>query len=172
MTDKDTLTIPLSVAAELGILGRLRNLGYKVPDEQEVDNQRLNREAAMRESVARLTSERHEAVAAKDNAYRERDMCVALIARGAAALGYRVGLGQHNPLDIAWEQDWRTIVFVDLPTGQVSWHIHDSERPWFEDFPTYDSEWDGHDTAEKYRRVMAFVKNAWSLPNGYGCATP
>lgn len=87
----------------------------------------------------------------KDGAYRERDMCVALMARLAASLGYRVGMGRHEG---EWEDDWRWVVYVDLPTGQVSWHIHDSERDWF-DFPAYPGAWDGHTTEQKYERVLA-----------------
>jgi len=94
----------------------------------------------------------------QDQAYKERDMCVALIARMALALGYRVWLAQHPDAD--WEDDWRTIVYIDLPTGQVSWHIHDSEREWFLRDLHYNSNpdliWDGHDTAEKYRRVLEY----------------
>lgn len=105
--------------------------------------------------TARLLAERDAAVVAKDGAYRERDMCVAFIANSAKVLGCRVGLGQHDQLDADWGEDWRTIVFVDLPTGQVSWHIHDSERVWFASLRGYDGEWDGHDTEEKYRRVLA-----------------
>jgi hypothetical protein len=52
--------------------------------------------------------------AQKDGAYRERDMCVALMARLAATLGYRVGMARHEG---EWEDDWRWIVYVDLPSA-------------------------------------------------------
>lgn len=89
----------------------------------------------------------------KDAAYDERDRCVALIAFMALQLGYRVGLARHEGPD--WDDDWRNIVFIDLPTGQVSWHYHDSERHLFETLPPYPGEWDGHTTPEKYARVNA-----------------
>ncbi|MEN3308914.1 MAG: hypothetical protein V7603_5116 [Micromonosporaceae bacterium] len=38
------------------------------------------------------------------------------------------------------------VVYLDLPTGQVSWHL-----------PAYSRTWDGHTTVEKYQRVAAFV---------------
>lgn len=38
------------------------------------------------------------------------------------------------------------VVYLDLPSGQVSWHL-----------PAHSNPWDGHTTAEKYRRVAAFV---------------
>lgn len=89
----------------------------------------------------------------KDAAYNERDRCVALLARMAKALGYRAGLAEHPSEDASWDHDWRTIVFVDLPGGQASWHVHDSERPLFVALNVYDGEWDGHSSEEKYRRV-------------------
>lgn len=95
-------------------------------------------------------------LAQKDAAYRERDMCVALIAKLAAAQGYRVGMARHEG---EWEDDWRWIVYIDLPTGQVSWHIHDSEREWF-DFQVYPGTWDGHTTDQKYERMAALRAGA------------
>jgi hypothetical protein len=91
--------------------------------------------------------------AQKDGAYAERDQCVALIARMALKLGYPAWLGRHEGAD--WDDDWRTIVFVQLPAGQVSWHIHDSELPMFRGLVASGPAWDGHSTEEKYRRVLA-----------------
>lgn len=96
---------------------------------------------------------------AKDIAYGERDLCVALIAKLALACGNRAWLGLHDPADKNWDDDWRTIVFVELPTGQMSWHIQDSELSLFA-FLTDRSlvlraPWDGHTTEEKYDRLRA-----------------
>ena len=91
--------------------------------------------------------------AAKDGAYRERNQVVAALARLLLSLGHNVGLGQHDPADQAWEDDWRNIVYMELPNGQVSWHIHDSELGLFEGLPPYDRAWDGHTTEEKHRRL-------------------
>lgn len=54
-----------------------------------------------------------------------------------------------------WEDDWRNIVCVHLPTGQATWHIHDSELAWFTHLSKQDNHWDGHTTDEKYERVLA-----------------
>lgn len=90
---------------------------------------------------------------AVDSAYAERDMCVSLIARLAVACGFRA----HVAEDATQEAGWRHVVFVELPTGQVSWHVHDREMPWFASLPRGENKWDGHDTREKYRRVL----DAW-----------
>ncbi len=102
------------------------------------------------------------AIALKDSAYGERNKVVALLARMAVALGWRAGIGLHPLSDKAWEPDWRTIVFIDLPTGQATWHFHDSERRLLDGLPAYGEAWDGHSTGEKYRRVS----RALAKPSG------
>lgn len=92
----------------------------------------------------------------KDGAYSERDQVVAGFATLARALGWPVWLATHVG---EWEDDWRNIVFVETPYGQMSWHYHDSERPWFSSV-AFDSEpkpWDGHSTSQKYERLRGLV---------------
>ena len=94
-------------------------------------------------------------IQSKDRAYAERDMCVALVAHMVKSFFGKAGLARHEGAD--WEDDWRNIVFIDLPTGQVSWHFHDSEMHLFKELGAYEGKWDGHTTEEKYARVnMAF----------------
>ena len=47
---------------------------------------------------------------------------------------------------------------VDLPTGQVSWHLPKQEviGAW----PAYQGPWDGHDLDEKQKRIEAFIRRA------------
>lgn len=93
--------------------------------------------------------------AQKDGAYLERNRCVALIARMALATGWRAGVAR-TAIE-GWSADWHGCVYVDLPTGQCSWHFHDSQAHLFAGLPAYTGAWDGHDTPEKYRRVgLAF----------------
>lgn len=102
------------------------------------------------------------AEAAKDGAYLERNQCVALIARMAHALGYWAGTAK-TAIE-GWSEDWHGCTYIDLPAGQVSWHYHDSQAYLFDWLPPYCGEWDGHDTSEKYRRVLSHVL----MPNAYG----
>jgi hypothetical protein len=94
----------------------------------------------------------------KDAAYAERNQCVALLVRMALALGWKAGVREHPAEDKDWEDDWRTVVFVDLPTGQVSWHFHDSEKHLLGGLPRYLGTWDGHTTPEKYQRVNGALR--------------
>ncbi len=83
--------------------------------------------------------------------YRERDQLVAALSKMFPA--HR---SWHEGSD--WEDEWREIICIHLPAGHVTWHIHQSELDLFEHLvpsPPYLNHWDGHDTAEKYRRLNA-----------------
>ena len=59
----------------------------------------------------------------------------------ANELGYESGI-RIDPS----EPDW-PVVYIELPTGQVSWHM-----------PCHKYEWDGHSTEEKYERIRSFCE--------------
>lgn len=95
------------------------------------------------------------AQAQKDAAYVERNRVVAGLAALAVKLGYRAGT---TYTDIpGWDNEWHGAVFIDLPTGQVSWHYHQDDHQLFAFLPDYPDKWDGHDTPEKYRRLAALA---------------
>lgn len=87
---------------------------------------------------------------AADAAYAERNCLVALLARL-----YPSGI-KRTAIE-GWDPEWHGCVYIDLPTGQASWHYHDSETDLFDDLPPYHGEWDGHSTEEKYRRVRVLM---------------
>lgn len=50
------------------------------------------------------------------------------------------------------ELDW--FVYVNLPTGQVSWHVKHEFRGMFSHLIALPiSPWDGHDQEEKWKRI-------------------
>lgn len=65
----------------------------------------------------------------------------------AIALALRAGIHAGIGLDPE-EPDW-PVAFIELPTGQVTWH-----------FPSHPIAWDGHDTDEKYRRIREYCVGA------------
>lgn len=81
--------------------------------------------------------------------YRERDQLVAALSKQ-----YDAHLSRHMG---EWEDEWRNIVCIHLPSGQATWHIHDSELSLFAHLfgKPVENHWDGHDTEEKYRRLNA-----------------
>jgi len=117
------------------------------------------------DEVERLEAERDEQKASKDTAYSERDMLVCLISKL-----FPSHLERHPSSDESWEDDWRWIVFVELPTGQATWHIHDSELSWFDHLQRTDGNtWDGHTTSEKYCRVERIERISSMAQNIASC---
>lgn len=62
---------------------------------------------------------------------------IAVARKHGIAAGFRID--QKEP---AWP-----VAFLELPTGQVSWHL-----------PGHDVEWDGHTTEEKFERIERFIQ--------------
>ena len=85
---------------------------------------------------------------APDEAYLDRNLAVQIFAVMARHIGYNVGVKNRN-------DEW-PILYVDLPTGQVSWHIPKEEIAAY--FPDYSDEWDGHNVNEKRNRLMRFLE--------------
>jgi hypothetical protein len=116
---------------------------------QSCDDQRGG-EAGMWPCVRAMRAERAERAEreAKDGAYLERNQCVAALSKLFPATVSRTAIE-------GWSEDWHGCVYIDLPTGQVSWHFHDSQAHLFAHLPSGVVKWDGHDTPEKYRRLAA-----------------
>lgn len=98
--------------------------------------------------------------AEKDAIYKERNLCVALIADLARSLAVPVWIAEHQGKE--FDPEWRNVLFVDLPgVGQISWHVHESELKHFRYIPRNSVKaYDGHTTEEKYNRIKEYV-NIW-----------
>ena len=81
---------------------------------------------------------------ATDVLYRERHHLIAHV----AALYPSVMVLNADPA----EPDW-PVLYITLPTGQVSWHIAPADMDLFRHVPVGAARWDGHDVTEKYRRL-------------------
>lgn len=82
------------------------------------------------------------------NVYEERANLVALLAQI-----YPSYWDYSDPE----EPDW-PVVYVELPTGQTSWHISPDDWWIFACVPRkYGAQWDGHSTEEKYQRVRDLI---------------
>ena len=84
-----------------------------------------------------------------DEAYFDRNQAVQLLARTAWLLGWPMGVRRDPD-----EPDW-PVLMIDLPSGQVSWHIKADELIGM--WPAYPGEWDGHSLDEKRRRLEAEI---------------
>jgi len=65
------------------------------------------------------------------------------------ALLFAHDLGMHAGIRIDENDPTWPVVYIELPTGQVSWHL-----------PQHVDIWDGHDTDIKYQRINEWVKNS------------
>lgn len=82
-----------------------------------------------------------------DALYTERAHLVALLARDYPSAYV------EDPENDGW-----ILVYVDLPTGQASWHIGPNDQHLFAHVRfAPDTEWDGHTSEEKYGRVRALI---------------
>lgn len=89
----------------------------------------------------------------KNAAYKERNQLIALL----ASL-YPSSLERH-PEEEEWEDDWRWVVFIDFPDFQASWHIHDSDLPFFDHISRLQGrKWDGHTTELKYKNIRNLAR--------------
>lgn len=80
-------------------------------------------------------------IEAADMDYPKRYGLVLRAMGAALKAGFDVGI-RVDPVDPEWP-----VVYIELPDGQVSWHM-----------PQHGREWDGHDTITKYKRCRAFAK--------------
>lgn len=79
-----------------------------------------------------------------DAVYAERNRLVIALAKH-----YPHGWGKDPA-----EPDW-PVLYIDLPTGQVSWHFKKEDAINSGLLGGYDGEWDGHSDDEKYARLAA-----------------
>lgn len=83
-----------------------------------------------------------------EEAYLDRNLCVQTMVRMASELGYKTGIRDDG--------NW-SIFYIDLPTGQVSWHIPKLDIVGM--FPYYLDDWDGHDVETKRNRLIEFIES-------------
>ena len=83
-----------------------------------------------------------------NSVYQERNKLVAFVSRC-----YPSYLAPAPDAEPGFE--W--IVFIETPSGQLSWHLHDDELSMFNHLLRLNphSWWDGHTTEEKYDRLLA-----------------
>ena len=86
-----------------------------------------------------------------EDAYLDRNLAVMALAKLAQKQGYQVGIMQ-DPQQPGWP-----VIMIDLPTGQVGWHLPKSEL--IGTWPEYDQAWDGHNLKEKRQRLAQFLAN-------------
>ncbi len=94
------------------------------------------------ETRVQMEAENTRLVRAKEVILTERDMCLGLIAQLAVVQGIKAGVAPHN------------VLVVELPRGQVSWQLKDSEAHLLAGLPPYVDPIEVLTLQENYSRVM------------------
>jgi len=94
-----------------------------------------------------MTDEKFESDGIND-AYFDRNQAVLAFAKLADDAGYCIGV-------LPSDEDGWFVLLIDLPQGQVSWHIPRNELvgTWY----PYCGEWDGHNLNEKRERMSRYI---------------
>jgi hypothetical protein len=89
--------------------------------------------------------------------YYQRNCCVALLSLLAFDKGMAVGLAWDESPDCP--KGWNRIVIIDLPTGQISYHIPNQDLWLFGSIPNYPGKWDMHNNQVKNKRIEQLILN-------------
>lgn len=106
--------------------------------------------ALVMQSKMELVRQLKNAHAQIGSVYTERNKVLSLCTAMALGLGFYAGIG----LDKDGEPGWQHVVYIELPSGQVSWHVPDTEIYLFSHLGEYVLPYDHHTTEEKYKRVV------------------
>lgn len=78
---------------------------------------------------------------ATNRAYTQRAIAAVAFAHTVLALGGTAGIGRDNRED--QPDNWRVVLYVDTPAGQLSWHIAPNDQAMIQGLPNYTKPWDG-----------------------------
>lgn len=112
----------------------------------------ISRLEAAEAKAAAAEAERDALWEDKDDAYRQRMHLVAALARL-----FPSGVRATNIE--GWMPDWHGCVYIDLPTGQISYHYHTSQAHLFQELPPYTKPFDGHEKEDVHARLAALTAN-------------
>lgn len=114
-------------------------------DERHIRNVLTRQLAEHRTEIDMLTQANADLQRRCDTAYTQRNTLVVAFADLAIRLGWKAGWGRDNDENRGWDEEWRTVVYIDLPNGQqLSWHMSPSEQQYAQQLlPKYDGQWDG-----------------------------
>ena len=90
-------------------------------------------------------------------AYTMRNELAIFAAKLAIRHGWNAGWGRDA--NSVWDDEWRTVVYIDTPEGQLCWHMGpDQQELAKEQLPEYEGEWDGY-WYPKHRQRMKEVSS-------------
>ena len=108
--------------------------------EQQIDvlEQRVDR---ILEDATIVSVQLADQTEATNRAYTQRAIAAVAFAHTVLALGGTAGVSRDNRED--QPDEWRVVLYVDTPAGQLSWHIAPNDQAMLEGIPEYIRAWDG-----------------------------
>jgi hypothetical protein len=123
-------------------------------------SERLTRLEQAAERIAQRLDQHQEPNLSKINGlYQERAIILRAFAIAAAGCGCAV----YRGIDLLGETGFDTVLFIELPSGQVSWHLSDEDADLVAFVPLrLDAAWDEHDTEQKIARLLRTGFPLWA----------
>lgn len=115
-------------------------LGHRSFEGMDEDTMTGDREQLPGRQLAKVLA----LIALNDENYEWRRSLIIQAMFLADLLGYQCGYR----VDVN-EPGFSTVAMIELPTGQVSWHM-----------PEHPNLWDGHSTNLKYERIAQYIRDA------------
>lgn len=109
----------------------------------------LKKQITVDEHIDKIVKMENSHLAEKRRIYEERSRLIALISK--------MFPNSSIEKDDNRDDEFSNVVYIELPTGQVSWHIRESEKDLFKHLERKGTKWDGHSTQEKYERIEACI---------------
>lgn len=129
--DEISKPVPITCMSEYGgflYIGTSEGMYRVLPQDQVCE--RIGLEEVEQVSIDKL-----------NQAYTERNILAAICARLAAKIGYRAGV--RKDLDSGFDEEWQNIIAIELPAGQISYHIAPDDLEVLKGLPNTTVEWDG-----------------------------
>lgn len=114
---------------------------------------------SLQSKIERLNDELKIQTDRTNTAYTQRAIAAVAFAHTVLLQGGSAGVGRDSRED--QPDEWRVVLYVDTPVGQLSWHIAPSDQYMLEGLPQYSGTWDGKwNSAELtfYKRFMNKVQ--------------
>lgn len=88
-----------------------------------------------------------------DSAYHERNVLVSVLSKLYTSYQCKTEID-------GWDPEWHNCVYIELPTGQVSYHFHDRDAALFAHVEHHSVLWDQHTKDDVHRRWLALNPSA------------
>lgn len=108
-------------------------------DEIETLDRRVN---DLHDKIEELNDEIYMQKDRINSAYTQRAIAAIAFAHTVLSLGGTAGIGRDGRED--QPDEWRVVLYVDTPAGQMSWHIAPADQAMLEGLPQYTGTWDGN----------------------------